>query len=164
MTDPLSELFKHNKWANLRLLDVCERLDNTQLERTVVGTYGSIRDTFLHLVAAEGRYVALLSDQPPDQTFGERIGFTNWDDLRERAQQSGEGLIAIAEGFDAARVLRGVRNGEPYVMSALVPMIQAINHATEHRVHIASILTEVGVEPPTLDGWQYGREELIMND
>ncbi len=164
MTDALSELFKHNRWANLRLLDVCERLDNTQLERTVVGTYGSIRDTFLHLVAAEGRYVALLSDQVPDRTFGERTGFTNWDDLRERAQQSGEALIAIAEDFDAAHVLRGVRNGEPYVMSALVPMIQAINHATEHRVHIAAILTEVGVEPPTLDGWQYGREELIMND
>ena len=164
MADALSELFKHNRWANLRLLDVCEQLDATQLERTVVGTYGSIRDTFLHLVAAEGRYVALLSDQQPDQTFGERIGFTNWEDLRERARQSGEALITMAEGFDASRVLRGVRNGEPYVMSALVPMLQAINHATEHRVHMASILTQAGIEPPNLDGWQYGREELIMND
>ena len=160
MADLFSELFKHSLWANLRLLDVCERLDDAQLERTVVGTYGSIRDTWVHLVAAEGRYVALLSDRQPDQSFGERTGFTTWEDLRERARHSGEGLITIASDFDAARVLRGIRSGEAYALPAIVPMIQAINHATEHRVHIAAILTQLGVEPPTLDGWQYGRDEL----
>lgn len=163
MTDLLSELFKHNLWANLRLIDVCERLDDAQLERTVVGTYGSIRDTCVHLVAAEGRYVARLSDRQPDQSFGERTGFSSWEDLRERARQSGEGLIAIAQDFDASRVLRGIRDGEAYAIPAMVPMIQAINHATEHRVHIAAILTQLGVEPPTLDGWQYGEEELSAN-
>jgi uncharacterized damage-inducible protein DinB len=45
----------------------------------------------------------------------------------------------------------------------MVPMIQAINHATEHRVHIAAILTQLGVEPPTLDGWQYGQEALAVS-
>jgi len=160
MTNPLSELYKHNLWANLRLLDVCERLDDTQLERTVVGTYGSIRDTIVHLVAAEGRYAARLGDREPDRSFGERTGFSTWNEARERARQSGEALIANAEDFDAARVLRGTRDGEPYELPAIVPMLQAINHATEHRVHIAAILTQLGIEPPTLDGWQYGEDEL----
>src|SRR3712207_56084 len=150
MPDPLSAIFKHNLWANVRLLAVCEHLDNTQLERTVVGTYGSIRATWVHLVAAEGRYVAVLRDQQPDQHFGERTGFTSWKDLRERVQQSGEGLIAIAENFDAARVLRVPYRGVVHTIPAMVPMIQAINHATEHRVHIATILTHLGVEPPTI--------------
>ena len=160
MADLFSELFKHSLWANLHLLDTCERLDDVQLARTAVGTYGSIRDTWVHLVAAEGRYVALLNDRQPDQSFGERTGFTSWEDLRERARRSGAELIAIARDFDAARVLRGVRGGEPYALPAVVPMIQAINHATEHRVHIAAILTQLGVEPPTLDGWRYGADEL----
>jgi uncharacterized damage-inducible protein DinB len=163
MSDPFRELFKHNLWANLRLLDTCERLDDAQLTREVVGTYGSIRDTWVHLVAAEGRYVALLSDGQPDRSFGERTGFSSWQDLRERAQRSGEALVAIATDFDGSRVLRGVRNGEAYAISATVPMIQAINHATEHRVHIAAILTQLGVEPPTLDGWQYGQEALAVS-
>ncbi len=161
MTDPFSEIF--NLWANLHLLDVCAHLADAQLERTLVGTYGSIRDTWVHLVAAEGRYVAVLSDRPPDQSFGERTGFTSWEDLRARGRQSGEGLIAIAEDFDASRVLRGSYRGEVHAMLAMVPMIQAINHATEHRVHIATILTHLGVEPPTLDGWKYGEEELGTN-
>jgi uncharacterized damage-inducible protein DinB len=160
MSDLFSELFKHNLWANVRLLDTCERLDDAQLERTVVGTYGSIRDTCVHLVAAEGRYVALLTNRQPDQNFGEWTGFSSWEDLRERARQSGQGLITIAQNFDTTRVLRGIRQGEAYALSALVPMIQAINHATEHRTHIAAILTQLGIEPPTLDGWQYGNDEL----
>jgi hypothetical protein len=111
-------------------------------------------------LAAERRYVALLSDRQPDQSFGERTGFTTWEDLRERVRQSSEGLIAIAEDFDASLVLRGIYRGEAYAIPAMVPMLQAINHATEHRVHIAVILTQLGVEPPTLDGWKYGEEEL----
>src|SRR6476469_1149783 len=104
----------HNQWANLRLLDVCERLNDAQVDYTVVGTYGSIRDTWVHLVAAEGGYVALLNDRRPDLSYSERTPFTSWEDLRGRVRQSGEALIGIAEGFDASRMLREVDGGEVF--------------------------------------------------
>jgi len=34
-------------------------------------------------------------------------------------------------------------------------LLQAINHATEHRSQVASILTQLGIEPPNMDGWTY---------
>jgi uncharacterized damage-inducible protein DinB len=34
-------------------------------------------------------------------------------------------------------------------------LTQSINHATEHRAHINAILTQVDVEPPSLDGWAW---------
>lgn len=37
-------------------------------------------------------------------------------------------------------------------------LVQAINHATEHRAQIMTTLTQAGVEPPSLDGWTYGEE------
>ncbi|NLF14530.1 MAG: hypothetical protein GX597_22300 [Anaerolineaceae bacterium] len=42
-------------------------------------------------------------------------------------------------------------------------MVQVINHATEHREQINSILCSLGVTPPGLDGWSYGeaREAFI---
>jgi len=40
---------------------------------------------------------------------------------------------------------------EPWVV-----MVQAINHATEHREQISSMLSALGVTPPELDGWAYG--------
>lgn len=160
MTSAFTEFFKHNLWANLHLLDVCTGLTEAQIDATVPGTYGSIRDTFMHLIAAEERYVALLSERQPDHSFNERVGFPGWEQLRERARQSGEELIAIAEDFDPSRVLRGNRQGEPYQLPAVVPMLQAINHATEHRAHVATILTQQNVAPPSLDAWQYGQEAL----
>jgi uncharacterized damage-inducible protein DinB len=35
-------------------------------------------------------------------------------------------------------------------------MVQAINHATEHREQIKSMLSSLGVTPPDIDGWAYG--------
>jgi uncharacterized damage-inducible protein DinB len=33
--------------------------------------------------------------------------------------------------------------------------MQAINHATEHRTQISTIITQLGLEPPDMAGWQY---------
>ena len=37
-----------------------------------------------------------------------------------------------------------------------VVMVQVINHATEHREQIKSMLTAMGITPPSIDGWDYG--------
>jgi uncharacterized damage-inducible protein DinB len=34
-------------------------------------------------------------------------------------------------------------------------LIQAINHAVDHRSHIATLLSQQGIELPDLDGWSY---------
>jgi uncharacterized damage-inducible protein DinB len=35
-------------------------------------------------------------------------------------------------------------------------MVQIINHATEHREQIKSMLSALEVTPPDIDGWDYG--------
>jgi uncharacterized damage-inducible protein DinB len=37
-----------------------------------------------------------------------------------------------------------------------VLLAQIINHATEHREQIKSMLSALGVTPPSIDGWEYG--------
>ena len=51
------ELFKFNLWANLRLLEACADLEIVELNAALPGTFGSIGETLVHLVAAEERYV-----------------------------------------------------------------------------------------------------------
>jgi uncharacterized damage-inducible protein DinB len=34
-------------------------------------------------------------------------------------------------------------------------VIQAINHAIDHRSQIATLLSQQDIEPPDLDGWSY---------
>lgn len=156
MNEALTEFYKHNLWANMRLLDVCATLTDDQLDLNAPGTYGSVRNTLVHLAGAEIRYVARLRGEEPDNTvIHETKDFPGISALQESLRRTGESLIRVAEEFDAKQILRGTWRGEPYELPAIIVMLQAINHATEHRMHIVGILNQNGIETPDMDGWAY---------
>jgi len=157
MPSALVELFQHNLWANLHLLDACAALDDANLKATTAGTYGPLGDTLVHLLAAEQRYVAALTREPPAQVLSENDPFPGIDTLREQAQRSGESLIKIAETFDPNKPFEGQHHGRNYSLRGSIPIVQAINHATDHRSHVMTILTQQGIQPPNLDSWTYGQ-------
>ena len=150
----LAEFFRHNTWATLRLLDACASLTDEQLDTTAVGTMGTIRNTLVHIVGAEQRYLRLLSGLPREESL-ERKPFTGIADLRERAQNSGEGLAKMAPRATPRDTIAVPWQGEISQLKVSTVLIQAINHGTEHRAHINTILTQLGIEPPNLDGWTY---------
>ena len=156
MPTTLATLYQHNLWANLLSLEACAKLTDEQLDATALGTYGSIRNTLLHLAGAEERYVTLLTSQPRPPSR-EREAFPGFDGLQVLLTTSGEALIEIANNAQPTDILHGKnRNGEPFEIAGSVLLTQAINHATEHRAHINVILTHLGVESPDLDAWAYG--------
>ncbi len=157
MASTAAELFRHNLRANLRLLDGCASLGEDDLAATAPGTYGAVRDTLVHLFASEARYVGEFTERPPE-TRPEDLPFAGFDAIRTSATASGEALIEIGERTQPADVLRGTYRGAPYEIPASVLLIQAINHATEHRAHIVSILSQRGVETPGLDGIAFASE------
>ena len=63
--DTLTTLFGHHRWANLRLLACCAPLSDAQLDATLLGGYGSIRETLQHIVSAEQSYFARISTGQP---------------------------------------------------------------------------------------------------
>ena len=157
MASILVKLFEHNRWANLRMADACAGLTEAQLDATVLGTAGTIRDTLLHIAGAEQRYVMRLSGRRA--TYGERDGWPGAEALRQALDESGRALIELAERADPDEVLRGEYQGRPYELSVATLYVQAINHATEHRSQIATILTQQDVEPPDVSGWVYGQSK-----
>jgi uncharacterized damage-inducible protein DinB len=157
MASPITDLFRHNDWANLRLLDACAGLSEDDLAATAPGTYGAVRDTLVHLLASEARYVGEFSGAPPE-TRPEDVPFAGFDAIRTCATASGEALIEIAGRTQTSDILRGIYRGAPYEIPASVLLIQAINHATEHRAHIVTILNQRGVGTPGLDGIAYAAE------
>ncbi|MBE3558184.1 MAG: DinB family protein [Ktedonobacteraceae bacterium] len=152
MTTGLPDFFKYNLWANLRLLDACRHLSDAQLDATTPGTYGSVRETLMHLFASEEGYVQDITGTAPTPPLKKFTTFAGFDELRRRAERSGRELIAIAEQRDLSQILL---LPESYEAPAIVVAIQAINHAIDHRSQIATILSQQGIEPPELDGWGY---------
>ena len=157
MSEIFLDLYKHHLWANLRLLDACEQLPDEGLDAGAPGTYGAVRDTLVHLLAAEGRYLAGMTgrDAAPDAL--KEGAFPGIAELKERARVSGEELIALAGSAKANEIIKVERGGQTYEIPVSIFFAQAINHGTEHRAHVCTILTQQGVEPPNLDLWQYLR-------
>jgi uncharacterized damage-inducible protein DinB len=79
-----------------------------------------------------------------------------YEALRATAISSGEGFIALAREASSDFWQGRLETADGYIAERWVVMLQAINHATEHREQIKSMLTALGVTPPNLSGWAYG--------
>jgi uncharacterized damage-inducible protein DinB len=51
-------------------------------------------------------------------------------------------------------------DGTPRDLPKAILLTQAINHATEHRAQVMAILTQIGIQPPDLDGWSYFDQQV----
>ena len=153
MTTGLADFFQYNLWANLRLLDACTHLSDAQLDATTKGTFGSVRETLMHLFAGEEGYVRGITGTSPTPQLKALTTFPGFDELRRRAERSGKELIAIAEQGELSQILH--LDEGTYEVPVIVVLIQAINHAIDHRSQIATVLSQQDIEPPHLDGWSY---------
>ena len=154
MSDLTADFYRQNEWATLQLIEACRRLSEEQLEATAVGTYGSIRATLRHLVSSEANYAFRLGEGPvrrlpPDEPW------PGFDALAAMVSADAVALSAAARR-DASRVIRLDPDTDPYDSEAAVILVQAFNHATEHRSQICTILTTLGIEPPDMSGWEWG--------
>ena len=162
-TSVLVALFRHNAWASLKLLDFCARLSDEQLNATTAGTYGSIRDTLVHLIEGEISYVervnGKLPENPPPWDH-----FPGFEVLAYTARWTGDEMLKLALSAHAdTLVTESYREGtEQYKLTDL--MVQAVTHSTEHRTQVATIITQLGMEPPDMSGWRWMDEkgEIIL--
>ena len=150
--DFLVKIFEHNNWANQKIIEVCYALSDEQLDAEPHSvTKGNIRSTLVHLVSSQEGYLRTLTLPLEERLHPRTVPFA---ELEESARRSGEGLLALASGerkpLEPRLRTRDGRYTEPWVV-----MLQVINHATEHREQIKSMLSALGVTPPDIDGWDY---------
>ncbi|HJQ14747.1 MAG TPA: DinB family protein [Anaerolineales bacterium] len=154
MTDYfLAKIFEHNNWANEKIIQVCYALSDEQLDAEPHSiTKGNIRNTLVHLVSSQESYLKTLTLPLEERLHPRTVPFA---ELEESARRSGEELLALVSGegkpFEARLRTRNGHYTEPWVL-----LLQTINHATEHREQIKSMLSALGVTPPDIDGWDYG--------
>jgi len=146
--------FRHNAWASLKLLDFCAGLSDEQLDATAVGTYGSIRDTLVHLIYAEVSYVERVNGKLP-QNLPSEDPFPGFEALGEAVRWTSDELLQLALSACADTIVthRMDEGTEQYKLADL--MVQTIDHANEHRTQISAIITQLGLEPPDMSGWQW---------
>lgn len=149
----LVKLFEHNNWANLQILQACSALSDEQLDAPPQSaTEGSIRSTLQHLVSAQYGYLRLLTLPLEERRDRVTVAFA---DAETSLENSGERLLELARDVSSLPVTH-IQTRDNHLVESWVIMVQIINHATEHREQIKSMLTAMGITPPSIDGWDFG--------
>src|SRR5947209_11739579 len=69
---PLAEMFRYNRWANLRLIDACQALTDDQLASNAPGASGSIGELLTHLVGGQQTFVLRTKGRQHQGELGRR--------------------------------------------------------------------------------------------
>ena len=154
--DLLVEFFQHNSMMNRRLMEACRQLSPERLSATATGTYGSIGATLVHIANSQEGYAARLLDTERPQRLPEEP-FPGFEALGERFAHGDVQLQEAATQAAQDREVQVTGDDPPgtWLMPVSLFLLQAVNHGTEHRSQVATILTQLGVEPPEMDGWMY---------
>ena len=171
MNDMLRVLSRHNVWASRTLLDVCRSLKQQQLTAPASAAFGSILETFNHLVTAEGSFLSSLGG--PKMSWVEaaerelekyaepwinedaRVTLVDLDVLAQRideTEQLWDAFFADGE-FDPERT--SVLDLGTYECPAGIVMAQVFHHGSVHREQICAMLTGFGIEVPDIQPWGF---------
>jgi uncharacterized damage-inducible protein DinB len=152
----LEDAFEHHVWATMRVIDTCLTLSPEQLQTGVPGTYGSILETMRHMVGSDSWY---LFDITGDRA--RRIEEEDMDlqDLRAVIERDGTAWSEfLAKDPDPETVTKEIDETDGYERDASIGirLAQALHHGTDHRSQICTALTALGVQPPSIDVWEFG--------
>ncbi|HZP97560.1 MAG TPA: DinB family protein [Candidatus Limnocylindria bacterium] len=147
---------RHDVWATEQLVALGRGLRGEQLDRTVPGTYGSVRTTLAHIVASdEGYLVRFLGKVLHDPPFRceDDVALEEIATHLAHAKDGVEQLFARGE-LDGDRLITDTPLRRPdqqrFEMNAWVPATQFVHHGNDHRSQIATTRTAHGIEPPDL--------------
>lgn len=146
------EFVRYNNWANQVMLAALEQLNDEQLDATAVGTFGTIRETMYHTIRGEATYLFRLNGTEMPMRWEDKPDMAA---VREYADRVGAEMLKVVtemEPFDMAKdEWEGVVDEYP----AINVWIQLVNHGVEHRTNITTIMENLKLTPPHVDGWGY---------
>jgi uncharacterized damage-inducible protein DinB len=148
------EFLRYDLWANQALLAICKDLSRDQLTAPIPGAYGSVLETFGHMLYAEADYIQRITGSSPQPSFRWEDG-PGVDELSAYAAQVGQAFIDLVQRVPPAQNVHEEENGLFVDYQVRQLYMQAVNHGIAHRTDITTYLNRLGVQLPELDGWGY---------
>lgn len=150
----LSTSFEYHYWANAKLLNVVSTLTDAQFTTEVVGSFGSVRNTLVHVLSTEWGWLSRCGGHPRGSRLEAREFPTaqslidQWDIVRGYvwaflAELSDADLGRIVEYPGSGGIIRRMPIGEL--------MHHSVIHAVHHRAQVGLMLRELGIAPGNFD-------------
>ena len=155
MIEHVRMLARYNRIANERLYGVCAQLKEAEYRRTREGSFGSIHGLLNHILLGDriwmSRFQGGGSTTPPLHS----ILFETFPELRSARIEEDRNIEAFFESIDATFLKRSLRyrnsQGKDCTDVAEIAVLHLFNHQTHHRGQVHVMISQSGVQPPSLD-------------
>ena len=158
----LEVLYDYGYWANRKLFAVVSQLTSEELTKPVAGSYGSIRNTMVHVMSAEAGWL----DRCGGPKRGPRLTAEDfptadsivqaWDNVE---RQMREFLAGLKDEDVDRNVVFVLGDSEPRSMPIGELLRHAANHGVHHRGQVALLLRLLGHAPGNFDMIFYFEEK-----
>jgi len=158
----LERLYDYTYWANAKLFPVIAQLSPEQFTQTVAGSYGSIRNTLVHILSAEWGWLDRCGGPPR----GERLNSEDYPTFESVAktwrlvEDNMRTFLANLTDDDLARPIEfALGSGARHTMSVEDLLHHGAVHAVHHRGQVALLLRMLGYTPGNFDLLMYVMDE-----
>ena len=152
--DDLTTVFDYGYWANAGLRGVLSQLTTEQFTQSVAGSYGSIRNTMVHMLSAEWGWLERCGGTPRGPALNGQDYptvaslFDRWKYVEARVRE----FLSTLHDEDLARVVEFAIGGGPRQSMALGQLLHhAAVHGVHHRGQVALLLRTLGHVPGNFD-------------
>ena len=157
-------LYDYNAWASRRALDLCAALTPEQFARDLGSSFPSVRDTFVHVCAAEWIWLERWKGRSPvrsewDEFHKSFSGLQSIRDYRAGLESRQKEFAASLTADSLARPLEiRALDGTPYTQPLWQMMQHVVNHSSYHRGQVTMMLRQLGAKPVGTDLITFYRE------
>ena len=158
----LEGLYDYNYWANGRLLQVVSRLTPEEFTRQIAGSYGSVRNTLVHVLSTEWGWLERCGGHPrgarlksEDYPTVESLTAT-WTNVEKYIR---EFLSTLADD-DLNREVEYSPDGVARRRMPIGDMLEhSVVHGAHHRGQVSLLLRLLGHTPGNFDLIFYSAEK-----
>jgi len=162
----LENLYDYGYWANRKLFDAIAQLTPDQFTQPVAGSYGSVRNTMVHVLSAEAGWL----DRCGGAKRGPRLNPEDFPTVKSviQAWHSVEtnvrGFLAELKDEDLARNVEfSLGPSEDYSIQLGELMHHAAIHGVHHRGQVALLVRLLGHAPGNFDILLYYAEKSHLS-
>jgi len=159
----LTTMLAFHYWARDRVLDAVSTLTPEQYTRDLKNSFPSVRDTLVHLFAADWNWFQRWHGTSPTSMLA-ASDFGDVPALRAAWAEHESRMRPFLASLDDAGVLRSydykTLDGRPYSSAFWQMLHHLVNHGTYHRGQIQTMLRQLGATPAkSLELITYYREQ-----
>lgn len=141
------ELADFNNWADNRAIDWLTQITDKQWSQVAISSFGSIRDTVVHIVSAKKIWIDFWTDvQDPVYLSSEFMGTR--EDLIDIWKTTSAEVKSFIENYPIENYTNEIYvrkpDGELSAMEFRKTFPHMINHATYHRGQLVTLLRQSG--------------------